>query len=240
MESSEFNVEMLNDLIKQSSAKYECNDECMRKRTSEKLKSRYYDAIDTIQMAPQRATDAFRKYVLFTQGEQAYDTLNTKRLAEQSAKKSNKIQLTFDTSANMVSETADVYTSMFTNFKHVVELYRRLVAKNKLAKKQISSQTSTALTNDRMVYYSDQQIAKLEQYYSFFKSIYWIMIVVFVVLSIRQIKSHTPGNKQGLVKSVVIGLGLVSYPWVSMWLFVIIQRFLLWLYSWVPNNIYYT
>jgi hypothetical protein len=219
MTSSEFNVEMLNNLIDQASSKYECNDECMKNRTANTLLTKYHDAVDAIQMAPQKANDAFKEYVMFTQGETAFNKLNTQTLTTNAQKKGNQLKHQFEKKAQHVSQTSELYTAMFNNYSHVRELYKKLVKQNKDEQKYISSQTTSALTNDRLAYYSEQNIENLESYYRILRVVYLFLIVIFGGICIKQITTQPVLNKAIVIKYIIIIIGLIIYPWMSMQLF---------------------
>jgi hypothetical protein len=231
MKSSEFNVEMLNNLIDQASSKYECNDECMRDRTANTLLTKYHDAVDAIQTAPQRANDAFKEYVMFTRGETAFNKLNTQRLTKEAHEKGNQLKQKFEKNARNVSQTSHVYTSMFNNFSHVRDLYKKLAIQNKNEQKYISSQTTSALTNDRLAYYSEQNIEQLESYYTVLSYIYWLSIVIFIGLCVKKIATQPVLDKAFIIKYVILGMGVIMYPWLSIWIYNLFRRIFIWIYS---------
>ena len=127
----------------------------------------------------------------------------------------------------------DAISYLTDTINYTKELYSVYLEKNQATQKNIKSHHADVLTNDRKTYYENQEIDNLKlYYYYFFMTIYVICIICFVVFGFIYPSQTT------LLKRLLIFIGLVILPSISTWILGTAIKFVHYLYSLLPKNVY--
>jgi hypothetical protein len=233
MEVADYNFDKINSFIAQASDSALCDSNCQKQRVSDKLQQRYLDATANMESAPQQVESAFKKYVTFSRGSDAYKAELLKRVTDKARATQQAALDVFADSVSSVEQSIQSYQMVFTNYNHVRELHTRLAAKNKQTRAKLKTVNSNSLVNDRKTYYEDQQLDTLKMYGTFLTYLYGLITLGFVVWFILGFVKTREMHKDLLAWSIV----LIIYPFISMRLYTFFWRILTAIYNIIPKNV---
>lgn len=226
-------LQQFNDLVRQASDAITCNPECQRQRESEKLQKIYMNAKANVVTAPSEETVAYKNYVVFTDGEPAYNQYLDDKLREKAEVITDKFNENFNNEVRKINSQIYIYDGLTANFKNVVDLFKKYRRENKELFHELKDETNDVHTNERKTYYENQNIDNLKFYYFYFLlSIYVICVVCFGVFSL--IYPSTSSWKMRLLIFVL----LIALPFLSTWILGTILFILYELYNLLPKNVY--
>ena len=231
--SDQIDINKFNTLISQASDAIMCDSECRKQRESDKLKQNYLNSQTNLSSASNQVEVAQKNYVIFTQGESAYNDLLDNQLQEKAEQIANKFTEYFQGDSVKIETQIDTYEGLILNFKNVVELYLNYKKENVQLIKDLKDETSDVLTNERKTYYADQKIDGLKSFYFYFLlTIYVICVICFGVFSIMY-----PSQSDWKIK-VATFIGFILLPFFSTWILGKIICFIYNLYELLPKNVY--
>jgi hypothetical protein len=233
MSQYENQINKFNHLVRQATDSITCNPHCQRQRESEKLKKKYTDAQANVASAPNEETIAYKNYLVFTQGESAYNQYIDNELSEKAQLISNKFNENFNNEVSKIKSQITSYDGLLINFKNVHDLLKKYRNENKKLFYKLKDETNDVLTNERKTYYEDQNIDSLKFYYFYFLlSIYVICLVCFGVFSL--IYPSTSSWKMRFFLFIVF----LILPFLSTWILGLIIYIFYELYNLLPKNVY--
>ena len=231
--NSNLNLNKFNSLIDQASNAIMCDSNCQKNKQAETLKQTFQAAQANLATAPGQLQVAERNYVTLTQGEGAYSELQDQQLGEQAQIAADKITLLVDSTSESITTEIDTYNGLLLNFKNVVELYHKYLTENIELEKDLKDEIDDVSKNDRKTYYENQEIDNLKlYYYYFFMTVYIICVICFVIFGFIYPSETT------VVKRLFIFIGLVVLPFISTWILGTVIKFVYYLYSLLPKNVY--
>jgi hypothetical protein len=181
---------------------------CEKENVSAELNRELQDAIINEQVAPLRLANAKRYYYTYTKGQSGYNGMLEKELQEKSRLITKQIADKFiEEVENAVTMNMFFNTSQ-VNSENTVELYNEYVKKNAEVAELIKNSRGDVLTNDRKTYYETEAMEKLKMWYTVIISIYWILVVTFI-LSLFLSTSTMSRTKQ-----IVLVVLLILYPFI--------------------------
>jgi hypothetical protein len=222
-----------NSFIQQASDAIMCNSECQRKRTSETLKQKLIDSKMNLASAPNQLDVSEKNYVVFTEGTPAYNELLDQRFTERATVITDKFQENFNSESSVINTQIDTYSVLLINFKNVVDLFLKYKQENKDLFKQLKTERSDILTNERKTFYEDQQIDTLKFYYFYFLlTIYIITVLCFIIFLFIY-----PSQSSFMVKTATF-IGLIILPFFSTYILGFIISIIYKIYNIIPKNVY--
>jgi hypothetical protein len=225
------NLDKFNSMIDQASAAIACDSECQRQQKDDELKKAYMDAQTNLATAPNNVYVSRKNYVVFDQGQPAYDELIDRELSQQAQKLSSYYQTNFNDESKNINFNINTYSGLLINLKNIFDLYLKYKEENIKLFKQLKHETSDVLTNDRKTYYQDQGIDNLKFYYHyFFLLIYVITILAYIVYNFMY-----PSQFSILVRVIFLGL-MILLPFISTWILGKIIGIIYDIYNWLPKN----
>jgi len=231
--NSNLNLNNFNSLINQASNAIMCDSNCQKQKQSETLKQTFEAAQANLATAPGQLQVAERNYVTLTQGEGAYSELQVEQLEEQAQVAADQITLLVDSASESITTDIETYNGLLLNFKNVVELHHKYLTENIELDKDLKDEIDDVSKNDRKTYYENQEIDNLKlYYYYFFMTVYIICVICFIVLGFIYPSETT------FVKRLFIFIGLVALPFISTWILGTVIKFVYYLYSLLPKNVY--
>jgi hypothetical protein len=207
--SAGFNLTELNKTISLANESISCGPSCMNQKQGESLGQKYLDAEMNQITAPQQFTTAKKDYIIYTQGEAAYNILNDTELQNQATSIVNSFQKNFNDSVKIITANIDSYQGILMNFDNIYDLYTKYKSDNDDLEKLLKTTYADTLTNDRKSYYEDEGNNRISTYYYFYLFIYVFLLVVFL-LSIFLVNTNVK-----LTIRVFILFLLVLKPFVS-------------------------
>jgi hypothetical protein len=225
------NLDKFNSMIDQATAAISCDSECQNQQKDEQLEQAYLDAQTNLATAPNNVYVSRQNYVVFDQGQPAYDELIDSELLQQAQKLTSYYQNNFtDESRNIIFNT-NTYSGLLINLKNIFDLFLKYKEENIKLFKQLKEETNDVLTNDRKTYYQDQGIDNLKFYYHyFFLLIYIITVLVYIIYNVLY-----PSQFSILLRILFLAL-LVLLPFISTWILGKIIGIIYDIYNWLPKN----
>ena len=225
------NLDKFNSMIDQATAAISCDSECQRQQKDEELKQAYLNAQTNLATAPNNVYVSRQNYVVFDQGQPAYDELIDSELLQQAQKLTSYYQINFtDESQNIIFNT-NMYSGLLINLKNIFDLFLKYKEENIKLFKQLKDDTNDVLTNDRKTYYQDQGIDNLKFYYHyFFLLIYIITILAYIIYNVMY-----PSQFSILLRIIFLAL-MILLPFISTWILGKIIGIIYAIYNLLPKN----
>jgi hypothetical protein len=174
----------MTELINQSSDNITCppGSECMIQRTTNQLKQEYDKAkYDFDISAPIQYKEALKQYIIFTQGEQAYKTLEYK-LAEE---KANDVVLQYineyETLFELTFYKNEILQTKVDSYKYIYNVLIQTIANNGKLENELEITDNKILTNDRKTFYEQENYTNLKWWFYFWMYIYIFFLVIFLI-----------------------------------------------------------
>jgi hypothetical protein len=225
------NLDKFNSMIDKATAAVSCGTECQRQQKDDELKQAYLDAQTNLATAPNNVYVSRQNYVVFDQGQPAYDELIDSELLEQAQKLTSYFQTNFDNESQNIFFNIDTYSGLLINLKNIFDLYLKYKEENINLFKKLKDETNDVLTNDRKTYYQDQGIDNLKFYYHYFLLlIYIVAVLCYVVYNFMY-----PSQVSFIVRIIILGM-MVLLPFISTWILGKIVGIFYDIYNWLPKN----
>ena len=231
---SDYSLDKMNKLIEQASNAIACGPDCQRKKKEEELKQKLLNSKTNLQSAPSQYEIANKNYYTFTQGSAGYDDYRETELREKANLITSAFESGFEDDIRRVTSEIETYDGLLINFRNVFDLYVKYKRENEELEKEIKQTRSDILTNDRKTYYEEQGIDNLKFYYSIFRIVYIVSVILFAVLVFV-----LPTQMKLMSKIGVIVL-LVAYPFISTKLLSMVMNLYAKLVSLLPVNVHTT
>jgi len=231
--SMPFNLDNFNALVSQASDTLTCNSECQQQRQASNLKQAYEDSQANLASAASQEQLAQKNYVVFTQGQSAYDNLINNQLQSKSEDLSNQFTQNFNNEVIQTRSQIDTYSGILINFRNIVDLYIQYKEENKELFNELKDTTNDVLTNERKTYYEDQNINNLKLVYFYFLLVIYIICAVCFIIFYFVYPSNVSWK---IILSLVIGFILL--PFISSWILSGIIYLLYEVYGILPKNVY--
>jgi hypothetical protein len=222
-----------NTLINEASDAIMCNSECRKTRDADKLKERYLKAKTNLAYAPNILQQAEKKYVIFTEGQSAYDDLRENQLQDKAKNIVSKFKETFQEEVSKVISQLETYVGLQINYNNVLDLYKTYKKENVQLFKKFKEDANDVLTNERKTYYEDQQIDGLKFYY------YYVLLVIYIICVIcYAVFSLIYPSQSSLAKKIGILIALIILPFISHFILGAIIYLVYEAYNLLPKNVY--
>lgn len=217
--------------ITQSSSSPVCDSQCQYQKTVNQLEQDVENAQNTLATAPGALNTAKKNYVVFTQGQVAYDDDLEEQYGEQADATISQLEETANDKATEITTDITSYSNLLLNYNNVLELYKTYLEENLELTQQLQSESNDVLTNDRKTYYEDQNISSLNFVY------YYILIPIYIicVISFGVFSFAFPSQMNIKVKIVIIFI-LIILPFFSTKILEFIIKIFYSIYNLLPKN----
>ena len=231
MNYNSFDINNINSFIEKASQVISCDQECQKQKKENELKQIYLDSETNLKSAPSQLKLAEKNYVTYTNGVQAYDTLQNNELEQKADLIINTFNSNFNEENKKINIAIDTYEGILLNFKNIVELYLNYKKENKDLQEQLKDETSDVLTNERKTYYEDQGIDNLKYYY-------YILLVIYVIFVLGLgISTFIYPSTFSWIKKLGILIIFVVLPFISTWLLGALLYLIYKIYDLLPKNV---
>jgi hypothetical protein len=174
----------MNDLINKSSDKISCppGSECMIKNTTNQLKEQYEKTKYELNISgPEQFKEAQKKYIIYTEGEQAYRELEYK-LAEDQVK---DIVLQYiddyETLFELTFYKNQILETKVDSYKYIYNVLLQTIANNGKLENELEITDNKILTNDRKTFYEQENNTNLKWWFHFWMYVYIFFLVIFSI-----------------------------------------------------------
>lgn len=180
----------MNAVLQESSALI-CGPSCQKEKITKELEQKMIDAETNLKTAPAKLEESRRNYFVFSQGERAYNKMQEKELKEKAREIANELTILFNKELTNVRTMNSYLNIATTNSDYTVDLLEKLLAENKELTEQLQENQTDIITNDRKTYYENEAIDNLELWYIlFWRSFYFIYIILLIVLMSKALYWH--------------------------------------------------
>ena len=225
------NLDKFNSMIDKATVAISCDSECQRQQKDEELQQAYLNAQINLATAPNNVYVSRQNYVVFDQGQPAYDELIDSELLQQAQKLTSYYQNNFTNESQNIIFNINTYSGLLINLKNIFDLFLKYKEENIKLFKQLKDETNDVLTNDRKTYYQDQGIDNLKFYYHyFFLLIYIITVLAYIIYNFMY-----PSQISILLRVLFLAL-MVLLPFISTWILGKIISIIYDIYNWLPKN----
>ena len=226
-------VDRFNELVLQATDRLTCDSECQKQKTAEQLKEDYLNAQTNLATAPNNVYVSRKNYIVYDEGQPAYDELINTELSQQAQSLSSYYQTSFNSECQNINFNIETYSGLLINLKNVFDLYFKYKMDNTEMLKQLKDETNDILTNDRKTYYQDQGIDNLNLYYHYF----FLLIYIIVVLCYLVYNFMYTSQLSVLVRGIIFVL-MILLPFFSTWILEKIVAVIYDVYNWLPKNMH--
>ena len=228
-----YNLDKFNSMIDQATEAISCGPDCQNQQTSEQLKQTYLNAQTNLATAPNNVYVSRKNYIVYDEGQPAYDELINTELSQQAQSLSSYYQTSFNSECQNINFNIETYSGLLINLKNVFDLYFKYKMDNTEMLKQLKDETNDILTNDRKTYYQDQGIDNLNLYYHYF----FLLIYIIVVLCYLVYNFMYTSQLSVLVRGIIFVL-MILLPFFSTWILEKIVAVIYDVYNWLPKNMH--
>jgi hypothetical protein len=228
-----YNLDKFNSMIDQATQAISCGPDCQNQQTSEQLKQTYLNAQTNLATAPNNVYVSRKNYIVYDEGQPAYDELINTELSQQAQSLSSYYQTSFNSECQNINFNIETYSGLLINLKNVFDLYFKYKMDNTEMLKQLKDETNDILTNDRKTYYQDQGIDNLNLYYHYF----FLLIYIIVVLCYLVYNFMYTSQLSVLVRGIIFVL-MILLPFFSTWILEKIVAVIYDVYNWLPKNMH--
>ena len=225
------NLDKFNSMIDQATQSISCGSDCQNQKTSEQLKQDYLNAKTNLATAPNNVYVSRKNYIVYEEGQPAYDQLIISELTQKAESLSSYYQTNFETECQNINFNVETYSGLLINLINVFDLYLKYKKENIKMFKQLKEETNDILTNDRKTYYQDQGIDNLKFFYHYFLLLIYIIVVLCYVVYNFMYQTQLSVLVR-IILFVVMGL----LPFFSTWILEKIVSFIYDIYNLLPKN----
>jgi hypothetical protein len=222
----------LNSFLDKAVSALSCDSNCQKEKTSDDLKQKYLAAKTNLVTAPINIDTTFKNYMVYLEGEPAYNEYKENELKDKATKISADIQGILNQQITDEIRNNTTYDGLLINVNNIYEYYEGYLKENIELNNKLKITESDIVTNDRKTYYEDQGIESLKKYYNVLFVFYIIIIVAYIVCCF--IIPSQLSIKMKIIIFVLLGI----YPFISAWLFKQIIHYYHKTTELLPKNVY--
>lgn len=231
-QQTEKQLNQVNELIQMANQAIMCGPDCQNKKNVDELQQKYLNAQTNLATAPQQLTLAEKNYYVAFKGSAYYNDFLSKELQGKADLMGNSISSIFQQNIEHTKQLSNLYDTLDTNFKNMLEFVNKYVTSNENLNDKFTGVKQDIVTNDRKTYYEYEEYTMMKNWYYFFKWIYIILIVVFIVASFL-----IPNPYSLKYKFFLLAL-FILYPFVIDYIIIWVIHFFVRIYELLPTNIY--
>ena len=225
-------ISNVNDMISSSNLSCPVGSDCGKKKETAILKDDYLQAEYTLLNAPKQFKEAKKNYIVYTDGQDAYNVMNlqeTEKEAELYVLKKIELFITQFRNANIINEN---YSTGVESVEYVNDVLLQILQNNKQLEISIDETGNDILTNDRKSYYEQENYASLEWWYKVWLYIYIILLVVFIIAI------FVTNNQFSFMSKIGILILFIAYIFITKPIILFTISILRIIYSFLPKNVY--
>lgn len=224
----------INRMISQSADALTCGPSCQKVRHSEELKQKYLDAQANVNTAPSQLAAAAKEYYTYTQGEAGYRRYLAAQSTAEAKAIAAKTKTSFASASEKLKAMVKTYNAQHASYTSVFNLYEKYLLENSILQGKIDAVNTDTVTSDRKSFYEGQGVDNLNNWYSFLKWVYIILLVVYVFGMILA------GSNYSFLTRILILLTFIIYPFVIVYVVTFAYDGLLNINRLLPKNAYTT
>ena len=172
----------INKLLKVVEERVRCDSECQRKRDIKELKKKWETSEKDYKNLPEEIKVNERNYYTMYKGEEYYRNNILKNKYQEYILDWKEDQLNkFHDVKSLITTTFDNYKSQNISKSRINELYQDVLQKNTALKNDIDDYYKKTFTNERRVYYENNEIDNLQFYTTILKVLYYGLLIIYIL-----------------------------------------------------------
>lgn len=208
------------------------DSECGIQKQKASLYKIYTDAKYQLSQAPQKYKTARKNYIVYTEGQDAYDQLREKEIEDESQTYVQKKNTDFIAALHDVVTYASLYSTTIGSIKYVDDVYVQIKSNNNNLNKLVNDTEDTILTNERKSFYEKDNYDSLKWWYKCWLYIYIILLIAFVISIFITESSFSFMTNMGILLLFILYI-FITKP-IIMFLAYLIQS----INTMLPKNVY--
>jgi hypothetical protein len=172
----------VNALIAHSNEQLMCGPACQKEKNISNLQENYVKAQTNLKTAPQQLEQAKQNYYKALEGQAGYNKMVLDKVTEDAKKVTTSLKTKFDATSKEVENLISVYNTLKSNFNNVNDLSQEYKLENAKMAKTLKKIRGDIITNDRKTYYEQQSIDGLSWWYNWFRIIYIVLVIGFIIV----------------------------------------------------------
>ena len=221
----------LNELIKKSNEQTACGPDCQKEKKTQDLKSKYDSARQNLSQGPENLAESRKNYFVYAFGDKYNNDYNEQLYTKEANDKVNTMKKQHSEDVNEITSLIHDYESAYVYKGNMGDLSEKYEDENKTLKTEIDNNEKTKATNDRKVYYENQQIEDIQYYKSLIKIVYWVTLVLYTFIFLYD------GFYKNIKMDVILILFYI-YPYVIDTIVSKIFYIIAYLKKYIPKNVY--
>jgi len=171
----------VNSLIAQSNEQLICGPACQKEKNISNLQEKYIGAETNLKTAPQQLEEAKQNYYKALEGQAGYNKIVLEKVTEDAKKVTTSLKIKFDSSVKEIQKLVSVYNTLRSNYSNLYNLSGEYAEENMKMAKTLKKIRGDIITNDRKTYYEQQSIDGLLWWYSWFRIVYIVLVIGFII-----------------------------------------------------------
>lgn len=222
----------IQQLINQAQSALLCGPECQNLRNIEELKQKYINAQTNVIAAPDLLQQAQKNYFTASQGVAGYNDVIEAELTKKATTIGDTMQSEFDKNIENARSLTDTYQSLEDQTRYLIDLKNKYIQENEELNKEINNIFNDINTNNRKTYYQEQNMTRINGWYTLYNVIYIILLVLFLAFILLA------DSKYSFKFKAFIFVLFLIYPWFANFIVFRIIMFFQHIISLLPKNIY--
>jgi hypothetical protein len=227
----------ITDLINSSSDTMACppGSQCMIQRTTNQLIQEYENAMIELNVtAPEQFKEAQKNYIIYTQGEQAYQNLEYSMAQE--FVQDNVLQFieNYQTLFEIIYYKNKNLQTSVDSYKYIYNVLLQTIANNGKIENELEITDNKILTNDRKTYYEQENYNSLKWWFKFWIYIYIFFLIIFTIAIFLGNSDYSFLQKLG-----ILSIFIIYIPIAEPVTFGIIYM-IYYIKSLLPKNVYFS
>lgn len=194
----------VNALIAHSNEQLMCGPACQKEKNISDLQEKYVGAQNNLKTAPKQLEEAKQNYYKALEGQAGYNKLVLDKVTADAKKVTTTLKTEFDSSSKEVDNLIGIYSTLKSNYNNVNNLSLEYENNNIKMGKILKKIRGDIITNDRKTYYEQQSIDGLTWWYNWFRIIYIVLVIGFIILLLFK--------SQWWLYKILIILVVIFYP----------------------------
>lgn len=203
----------LAELIKKANFNIQpaCDADCQQKKREQDLFFEYQKALNNVREAPRIADQAEEKYYIYSGKSSEYERKKVDESNRESAKMAGDLKSKFS-QQDAILRDQTISLNDLTKYKsYLFELRKKTLDELEATKAEIERKLAVEEVGYRSGYYDQQDVDATNGWSNFFRRLYWILVIVFV-LAVSYNGTYNTATPYIYLAMVLL------YPYVIRWL----------------------
>ena len=211
--NNEINMNNLADFLNKANNILSCDSECQKNNKINELKQKYLDSVTNSKTSNIQEEQAYKNYIVYSQGTQAYNEHLDKSLNEKANKIAQMYEKNFNDNFSYVMTLLNSYKGLLVNFTNIYDYYFKFLDENTKYENNSKIQTADVLTNHRKTFYEEQNIDRIKLINTILFWIYYIFSVIFVVLFFIYSSNYRLISR--ILITIILFIYFIIYPYIA-------------------------